>query len=309
MNRHLPHVPGKPGAQLVAQARQTAGLAAGKLRGVAEAAQQGLQRALPGGGLPSQGRSGPDLAKLVRHADGSALAGVPAYRSLREHLMAEHQRDGGESLCRALHEMAHEERRKLEGLLRFGQDLAGCFRDPRRRQRLLNEVLLPGQRGQMSGPESIRRTNAIAGRAALGDGDARTPRWTVGVGIALGAGLGAGGGAVIGLCGARSQQPCIYRALSIGAGATLEADVAFQVQFAPCRPAEFGGLTLEYSAGGGYNATGSVGVAFAPKPFGEGPGVRDRWAFDSVALEIGGGGGIDASMNIEYCRVTALLPA
>jgi len=146
MSRPLPNLPGKPGAKRVARSRQAAGVAVGKVQGAAGAVQQGLQRVLPGGGLPGRGRDG------------------------------------------------------------------------------------------------------------------------------LGAGVGV------------------------------------QVQLAPCAPPDFGGLTLEYSAGGGYNATASIGIAFAPRDFVGGRTVRDRWQFDGLTLQLGGGGGIDASINIEYCHVKALMP-
>jgi hypothetical protein len=198
--------------------------------------------------------------------------------------------------------------RKLEAQVRVGMDIAGCFRDPRRRQRLLHEVLLPAQRSQISGPTAVQRTNQIAGRSVLGDGDPRFPNWTTGVALAFGAGLFAGVGAVVGICGVRRLRPCSFSACSVGGGAILGGDIGVQVQLAPCTPPQFGGLTLEYSLGGGYNATGSVGIAFAPKNFMTGRTVRDRWQFDGLALQLGGGGGIDASINIEYCHVKALMP-
>lgn len=309
MHRPRPPLPGKPGATLAAQAKQAAERVAGKIQHAAGTVQQGLQHVRPGVGLPGKVRGGLDLSALVARADASMLAGAPTYRELREHLLAVHQRDGGESLLADFDAMARDQRRRLEGLVRHGLDIAGNFRDPRSRQRLKNEVLLPAQRNQISGPVAMERLTQIAGRVVLGDGDALFPNWTTGIGIVGSAGLGLGGEVAIGLCGVRNRQPCVFRAAAVSFGATASAEVVVQVQFAPSPPLDFGGLSVGYSLGGGYNATAGVGIAFVPKRVLTGPLFKDRWAFDGLAVQLGGGGGADLSISLEYCNVQALRPA
>lgn len=257
-------------------------------------------------GRVRRGREGAALQQMLEHAARSQVSAAPWFAEFRAYLEDEIDRDGGDAFLHELRQTTQEKLARLQNVVNLGREIAESFRAVSQRRRLLAEALLPARSGQIDGRTAWNRIDQLARRSVLDEVSRHTPQWTIGIGGNVQGGYGVGGEVALGVCGVRyDPHGWWYVEGNLGAGAIVEAEMSAHVQFAHCKPPQFGGFSVGATLGGAYGASLAVGVAFTPhfhRPSPGAPTLLD-WSFNSLTVQVGGGEGIDLSVALGYCHV------
>ncbi len=197
--------------------------------------------------------------------------------------------------------------------------LIGVVRAGNSPMRLRKEVIEPAKKRQLNGKETWERVSSIVKVPGpfpfLTWVESKVGPMTVGIGMKIQAGLAVGGSWYDGVSGLRHCMACTSVQGSIGVGAIAGADMAIQISLAPGLPTDGWSFTFEVDIGGGAGATGEVAISFKPTIHDPDASSTDvdkgqlfDYAFDSVALSVGGGGGLDLSIAAGLTNTTVLYP-
>lgn len=239
------------------------------------------------------------LARWLARAAHSRVAAAPWFREFHAYVEEQIARDDGEEFLRELKAMALEETRRRHDVVHVARAIAARFHPPLARQRFASEVLGPASRGAIDGPTAWDRTDAIAGMPVLRTAGGHKPGWTIGIGGGLEGGFFGGLGGSLGLCGARFGETSLYMEGGPMGGAIVEADAGLQVEFAPGPPEQFGGFCITVELGGSVGLGGSFALGAVPT-VGRKPLRIEKWTFNSFAVQLEGGVGVDASIGASW---------
>lgn len=208
----------------------------------------------------------------------------------------------------ALKDRAEQEVRKRHQVVRLGQDLARQFKDPVRIRRLIDDVIMPAQRGQIDGRAAYSRTADILGAltpSTVAHFERVIADMTVAISVGAVAGALVGGEKTIGV--AFHGLPPNVKAFEVRSRAvqlgTVEVAASLQFEFSVGSPNgtplpfptdaskafQWGGWAMGIGVGGGDGVTGELSVAWTPnflKPLYD-------WPFNSISVELGVGEGVD----------------
>ncbi|MCC6426084.1 MAG: hypothetical protein IT435_04615 [Phycisphaerales bacterium] len=244
------------------------------------------------------------LAEKIRKTPISATPIGSAMLNFLQDLISKGK--GYEDFEERLERRAREELKRHKYAVDFLTDAVSCFSHPNTQARLMSDVVIPARSGQISANTAWSLTNSIVPRNSsypiLSWVTNSLGKVTFGIGLKVEAGLAIGGSSYQGLSGMLHQGACFCKSSSVGVGAIAEAEIGVQVSFAPDPPASGWSITLEVSIGGGAGVTVGYCVSLRPTP--RKPTLEDpslfSYEFDSVAVSVCGGGGLDLSISVAF---------